>query len=234
MRFADFGKNFGKNIPSIYLKQNQIYLRALIKDIKKNCKPSDPVLIYDWGGGNGLIEMTLVKELKNFKKLRIVIFDLDKSKFIKHPKIKNVCGDLVKIKPKIRADYSIMKHVIHYNTPKNNKKIFENIYNSTKKKLLLINMYIRKDEISYYKNLVILLYDWFGIFRKWPTLKEILSMVKKSKFKLVYEGKILKKMDSINFYTRRYYLCSKQISILRDKNIDKIKTHKELILLCSK
>jgi hypothetical protein len=229
MKIRDFGTEFGKKYPSVYSDNNYIEVSNLIKDIKKNHTPNEDILIYDWGGGTGVLAQTIINALLEYKNLKIIVIDVDKNKFIKREKISYVCSDLKDFNKGKKANYSISRNVFHYNTEKENVKILKNIYKLTKEKYLAINIYFSRGLEDSWKFISKTLNDWFNVYRQYYPLKSQMDFIEKVGWekdisKMLSNKKYINiyNYDVIKFHTVRFKLSKKQSEIYKKSSVKKI------------
>lgn len=235
MNNIDFNQKYGLNLKEIFKYPNKEQLSFLINDICKRYKDKDKILIYDWGGGNGLLALSLLDILSKYDNLHFLIIDIDDSKFINHPKIKNVKADISDVNLACECDYSIVRNTFHYNNQEINLKILKNIKSLTKNNLLYINMYSVPKEEKYFKRFSTFLMQWFNVYRNYPLFKILKESLELSGWKIESEKKIINKnFDFINFSRKRYGLDIKKLNKLKEEKIDMIKTNGTAIFWCKK
>lgn len=233
---SDLGKKYGLKLPELYIHPNDYQINFLVKDIKKNYTKEDPILIYDWGGGNGLFSKTIINKLKEYNNLKIVIIDSDGSKFIKRSQIENINSNIIDFCGVERCDYSVVRNIFHYNAYSDNLKILNKIYDYTKRNLLFINIFAQENEIEGYKIMEKYLKRWFGVLRSYPNKKTLKQAISDSNWKI---GKFKidsnEKFDCLDFCKRRFNLNSERLEKLKEENLNAlIKTSNTLMFWCVK
>lgn len=227
------GTKYGLNIPEKFIDENLTHLAPLISDIKKG-NQTRPVTVFDFGGGNGLMALSLVSALKEHD-IHVTIVDEDKSKFVQRKNVDNVHSNILTFDRDQAMDYSIMRNIFHYNLVDHNKDILQKVLSLTKRNLLFVNMFIDESEEGLYKRHEKLIKKWFGSYRNFPTLAMLEKTIKTSGWNILSKDLIIKNnFDFIDFSKRRYNLSDEQVLELIDEGLDKINVDRTAIFWCGK
>ena len=227
----DFGQKFGfaksSDFNKLYHQYNMNFLKLLANKINKQ-QPK----IADYGGGNGIISSALtgILKRKNIKDFKIDIIDLDSSKFIGNPYIRNIKSDVLAYNKKEYYDFSISRFLMHYFIEKEKKEFFMNVYNNLKESgyFLLINWVIDDIQTLRLKSEILGLIQNFREIkpRSIPTSANLIENAKKAGFKIERKMKVSYTISLDDFYRNRFNLTRQEINMIKNK----VKTteHKEL------
>lgn len=197
-----------------YHKYNATFLQVLINQIKK-----DAFLIADYGGGDSLLSKEFISQLPHhFEQFQIENIDVDSTLFVHHPRIKNVCADLLTFIAKNRYDYVVCRFLLHYFNEDNQLILLKNIHHNLKDDgyVLLIN-FVVDDEVSYEIKQQILHFIESNTNiskRTIPTSKQVKKSCQLAGFAVVTELKRDYHLSIADFYKNRFNLTDLQIEEL--------------------
>jgi len=204
---------FGDGAKRIFFEESEEHLKPVYKFVES--KRGNTIKIADLGGANGILAKILVSKYKN---LEVDVLDVDASKFkCKIPKInfkfqdaRNPLGN--------KYDCIIARCLLHYNSPKDQIKIFKNIKDALNPNgiAVIIQQMPSEKEMDKAQYLYDLLSSLKGSNKKYClSLKTTIRLIGFGGLKLKHFKKLNGGIYSLRgFYKGRYSLSEDQLEEL--------------------
>ena len=215
---TQFG-SFGKDAKRLFIDETGEHINSIISYLKSR-NSLDNIRICDLGGGNGILSKAILKEAgEKYPKLSIDVLDIDESKFCyDNPRINYKKYD-ARSGLKEKYDIIVARCLLHYNTPDEQRKIFENISQGIKADGLVeiiqpIPSYKNKRRIQGLYNLISEMKD--SNHKYWFLISEILSIIDSVGLKIINIEKYSNKYSINGFYKKRYSLDKNEVKLIID------------------